>query len=176
MNQIQGFLLGLSSLEVQIPMHISVDATCWQNARGYGRHTRALLSALVRIDAQNHYTFFMDSTEKSENLPARADVRLVESSLPTALAASSNGRRSVHDMWRMSHALSSSCCDLLLFPTVYSYVPVFNRSKKLMMIHDIIAEKYPELTLPKITAQLFWRTKVAFARWQADAIVTVSDY
>ena len=29
-------------------MRIGVDATCWHNRRGYGRHARALLRALVR--------------------------------------------------------------------------------------------------------------------------------
>jgi glycosyltransferase involved in cell wall biosynthesis len=79
-------------------------------------------------------------------------------------------------MWRMSRAMSSPEFDLLLFPTVYSYVPVFSRAKKVVMIHDVIAEQYPKLTLPNPTARLFWKVKVALGRWQADAIVTVSDY
>lgn len=66
--------------------------------------------------------------------------------------------------------------DLLLFPTIYSYVPVFSRAKKVVMIHDVIAEKYPDLTVPRSTARFFWNTKVALGRWQADAIATVSDY
>jgi glycosyltransferase involved in cell wall biosynthesis len=44
------------------------------------------------------------------------------------------------------------------------------------MIHDIIAETFPQLTLPKLTARLFWKAKVGLGRRQADAIVTVSDY
>jgi glycosyltransferase involved in cell wall biosynthesis len=44
------------------------------------------------------------------------------------------------------------------------------------MIHDVIAETYPDLTVPKRPARLFWNAKVALGRWQADAIVTVSDY
>ena len=66
--------------------------------------------------------------------------------------------------------------DLLLFPTIYSYVPVFSRAKKIVMIHDVIAEKYPDLTVPRSAARFFWNTKVALGRWQADAIATVSDY
>lgn len=50
-------------------MHIGIDATCWQNNRGYGRHVRALLSALVRLDTENQYTFFLDSTENLETVP-----------------------------------------------------------------------------------------------------------
>jgi glycosyltransferase involved in cell wall biosynthesis len=79
-------------------------------------------------------------------------------------------------MWKMSRALSAREFDLLLFPTVYSYVPVLSRAKKVVMIHDIIAETFPDLTVPNKAARLFWNTKVALGRWQADAIVTVSDY
>jgi glycosyltransferase involved in cell wall biosynthesis len=157
-------------------MRIGVDATCWQNMRGYGRHARALLSALVRLDSENHYTFFMDSRENSETLPHKAEARLVRTFTPTTVAASSTGHRSARDMWRMSWAMSSPDFDLLLFPTVYSYVPVFSRAKKIVMIHDVIAERYPDLTLPRRAARLFWRIKVLLGRWQADAIVTVSDY
>lgn len=157
-------------------MQIGVDATCWQNTRGYGRHSRALLQALVRLDTTNRYTFFMDSSEGSETLPAQVQVRAVQASKPTALAAAANGRRTLADMWRMSRALSSRAFDLLLFPTVYSYVPVWSRAKKIVMIHDVIAEKYPHLTLPSRMAQRFWQVKVALGRRQADALVTVSDY
>jgi glycosyltransferase involved in cell wall biosynthesis len=79
-------------------------------------------------------------------------------------------------MWKMSRALSDREFELLLFPTVYSYVPVFSRAKKVVMIHDVIAETYPDLTVPKRAARLLWNTKVALGRWQADAIVTVSEY
>lgn len=157
-------------------MNIGVDATCWQNSRGYGRHARALLGALLGLDKENHYTFFMDSKENTEAVPAGAEVRLVRAAAPAAVAASSNGHRSYGDMWRMSRAMSEPGFDLLLFPTVYSYVPVFSRARKIVMIHDIIAETYPRLTLPKLTSRLFWKAKVGLGRRQADAIVTVSDY
>jgi len=157
-------------------MRIGVDATCWHNKRGYGRQARSLLRALVRLDTENRYVLFMDSTEDPGGLPSEAEVRLVRSSTPTVLAASSDGHRSIRDMCGMSRALSGSDLDLLLFPTVYSYVPVFNRAKKIVMIHDIIAETFPELTLPSRVARLFWKAKVSLGRWQADALVTVSDY
>ncbi|MGH9940701.1 MAG: glycosyltransferase, partial [Blastocatellia bacterium] len=157
-------------------LRIGVDATCWQNNRGYGRHARALLGALVRLDAENHYTFFLDANEGLETLPPGIDARLAPAASPATVAASANGHRSLGDMWRMSRALSDPNLDLLLFPTIYSYVPVFSRARKIVMIHDVIAETYPRLTLPHPMARLFWRAKVAMGRWQADAIVTVSEY
>ncbi len=157
-------------------MLIGVDATCWQNNRGYGRQARGLLNALVRLDEQNTYTFVMDSAENSGSLPSQAKVRMVRTTAPAAVAASSDGHRSVRDMWHMSSAMSSPEFDLLLFPTVYSYVPVFSRAKKMVMIHDVIAESYSHLTLPSQKARLLWNAKVALGRWQADAVITVSEY
>ncbi|MGE0126695.1 MAG: glycosyltransferase family 4 protein [Blastocatellales bacterium] len=157
-------------------MRIGVDATCWQNNRGYGRHARALLSALVRLDAENHYTFFLDAIEGAESAPQQAETRVVRAAAPTAIAASANGHRSARDMWRMSRALSDPRLDLLLFPTIYSYVPVFSRARKIVVIHDVIAETYPDMTLPHPLARLFWRLKVAMGRKQADAIATISEY
>jgi glycosyltransferase involved in cell wall biosynthesis len=157
-------------------MRIGVDATCWQNRRGFGRHARGLLTALARIDRDNHYVFFLDAGERPDNVPPQAEVRLVSSTLPTAVAASANSHRSLADLWRMSRALSDSTLDLLLFPAIYSYVPVWGRAKKVVMIHDIIADSYPDATLPSHTAKLFWKTKTWFGRRQADAIVTVSEY
>jgi glycosyltransferase involved in cell wall biosynthesis len=66
--------------------------------------------------------------------------------------------------------------DLLLFPAVYSYVPVISQTKKVLIIHDVIAETFPQHTLPRLSSRLFWNAKVALGRWQADAIVTISDY
>jgi glycosyltransferase involved in cell wall biosynthesis len=157
-------------------MKIGVDATCWQNTRGYGRHARALLTSLVNVDRDNQYTFFMDSDKNVNGLPKAASIKLVQASSPTAVAASANGHRSAADMWRMAHAMSSATLDVLLFPTIYTYVPVVSRAKKIVMIHDVIAETYPSLTLPKRRARLFWKAKVALGRWQADAVATVSDY
>ena len=157
-------------------MHIGVDATCWQNDRGYGRHARALLTEMVKLDTENHYSLVVDSSRNLDMLPSGVDARLVEAGSPTAIAASSTGHRSIQDMWRMSRALSDPAFDVLLFPTVYSYVPVVSRAKKMVMIHDVIAETYPSLTLPTVAARVFWKTKVALGRFQADAIITVSDY
>jgi glycosyltransferase involved in cell wall biosynthesis len=76
----------------------------------------------------------------------------------------------------MNRAMSAPNLDLVLFPTIYSFVPVFSRAKKIVMIHDVIAETFPNLTVPRIAARILWKAKVAMGRWQADAIVTVSEY
>lgn len=157
-------------------MHIGIDASSWGNNRGYGRYTRAILSELVRLDSNFHYTFFVDSHEVLDEIPTGNQVVLVNSSSPTTSAAASDGHRSISDMWRMSRSLSTPNIDILLFPTIYSYVPVFTPAKKLVVIHDVIPEMYPELTFPSRTGRLFWDIKTALGRWQADAIITVSNY
>lgn len=157
-------------------MRIGVDATCWLNNRGYGRHARSLLTALVRRDTRNQYVFFIDSPDAIPSLPERVEVRQVCTSAPASVSASANGRRRLGDMWRMGRALSRANCDVLLFPTVYTYVPTVSRAKKLVMVHDIIAETFPELTLPRRTARYLWKVKVGLSMFQADALITVSDY
>jgi glycosyltransferase involved in cell wall biosynthesis len=157
-------------------MKIGVDATSWQNNRGYGRHERALLRALLALDLENRYTLFMDSRGLIEQVPAAADVRMVATLAASAAAASANGNRSPRDMWMTARAMSGADMDVLLFPTIYTFVPTFTRAKKIVVIHDTIAETFPELTLPHWKSRLFWRAKVGLGRAQANVIVTVSEY
>jgi len=157
-------------------MRVGVDATCWQNNRGYGRHARALLRSLVRLDRDNQYVLFMDSRVVAEPLPDGAEVRWLVSGTPAAVAAAANGRRSLRDMWRIGWAMSGAGLDMLLFPTIYSYVPTICRARKLVVVHDVIAESFPGLTLPGTASRLAWKSKVALGRFQADALITVSEY
>lgn len=157
-------------------MRIAIDATCWHNRRGYGRHARALLRALAELDRENRYTLFLDSTEDAGPMPSGCEVRVLRASVPTFRAASATGHRTLADMWRMSRALAAPEFDVVLFPAIYSYVPVFSHARKLVMVHDTIAETYPKLTVPGIRARLFWKIKVLLGYWQADALITVSDY
>ena len=158
------------------PAWIAVDPSCWQNNRGYVRHARSLLRHLPQIDGANRYTFFLDSQDHTESIPDQVELRIVNSYRPTAVAAAADGHRSIPDMWRMGSALSDSKFDILLFPTLYSFVPVISRAKKLVVIHDVIPEKFPELTFPKKLPRLFWKLKSALGRRQADIIITVSEY
>ena len=157
-------------------MRIGIDATCWHNKRGYGRHARALLTALANSSGEDHLVFFMDSREDTGDVPPAAEIRLVPSRSPAACSASASGHRTLGDMWRMSRAMADGSLDLLLFPTIYSFVPVFSPARKLVFIHDVIAEEYPEWALGHPLAQLLWEVKTALGRLQADAVVTVSEF
>ena len=158
-------------------MRIGVEATCWNHRRGYGRHLRSLLPALIEIEPRDEYVVFLDGWWSDlYPLPSEAQVVRVASSRPTLSAASADSHRSLADLWAMSRALSSERLDCLLFPTVYSYVPVLTSIPKVLMIHDVIAERYPGHVFPSLAERVRWRLKSALARVQSDRLVTVSDY
>ena len=156
-------------------MHVGVDACCWLNRRGYGRHARSLFEALLRIDTKNRYTMVVDSPEAVPLLPAAAEALVVAAGGTAVQAASADGRRSLSYAWRMGRAIAGGGFDLLIFPTVYTFVPVPSRAPKIVFIHDVIPETFPELTTPGLSARLWWRTKVLTGIGMAELIVTVSE-
>lgn len=158
-------------------MRVGIDATCWGSRRGYGRFLRSLLQATLEIDRQNEYTFFADSDSPQFPLPEeRVEVIRVRCETPTTSAASANGRRALGDMWALSRAISSEKLDLFFFPSVYSYVPLISRFPKIVTVHDVIPERFPELVFPTVRSRLNWRAKMKMACAQARVILTVSEY
>ncbi len=158
-------------------MRIGVDASCWNNKRGFGRFTRELLGALLNDDSEHEYLFFLDDkTPDHESIPARAKRILVNTGESQLQAAGADGRRSITDIWSMSRAVRRTDLDVFFFPTVYSYFPVFNNAKIVVTIHDVIAENHPELIFSNSRAKFFWTVKQMVALRQADLIATVSDH
>ena len=156
-------------------MRIGVDATCWSLRRGFGRHARCLLTAVREVDTSNEYVFFTDSDADVRDLSLLGTCRLVRTAVPTIAAASAGNRRSLADLLAIARAMSDSSLDVLLFPTTYSYVPVLTRARKLMLFHDVIAERFPSLTLDSRRSRWIWRMKMALARHQADLLIGL-DY
>jgi glycosyltransferase involved in cell wall biosynthesis len=157
-------------------LRVGIDATSWTNGRGFGRHTRALVTAMLRVDGESRYTAFVDSAAARDALPDGVEARLVRTRRPTTEAAVAGGRRAVGDLLAMSRALADPSLDVLLFPTVYSYVPVLSRARKLVTLHDVTAETYPDMALGGLAARTAWRLKVALARRQADLVLTHSEF
>lgn len=158
-------------------MKIGVDATCWGNKRGFGRFTRELLEAILKIDKTNEYLFFIDGdTAESETIPPQVKKIVANTSVSQLEAASASGSRSLKDLWAMSRAVLREKVDVFFFPAVYSYFPVFNRTKIIVTVHDVIADHHPELIFPNAKAKLFWKLKQNVAIRQADLIATVSEY
>ncbi len=159
------------------PLRIGVDATCWANPRGYGRFTRHMLTALLEQDTVNRYVFFMDSfLAGAGDFPDNIERRVVELSASPTQAASADGRRSIGDMLKMGRAVAREPLDVFFFPSVYTYFPVFSRVKKIVAIHDVIAEKYPQLIFRNRKSRLFWDLKTRLAIWQSDLVLTVSEF
>ncbi len=91
-------------------------------------------------------------------------------------AAAADGYRSPFDMLRLTRAVARTKADLFFSPSVYTYFPLPPGLRAVITVHDAIAERFPELTLPTARARLFWRLKVGLALRQARLVLTVSDY
>ncbi len=159
-------------------MRIGVDATCWVNGRGYGRFTRHLLAAMAAAAPGDEFLCFLDaaSAARFDLLAPNVQPVLVEQgSAPTA-AAAAEGYRAPLDMLRLTRAVWRARPDVFFSPSVYTYFPLPPGQRAVVTVHDAIAERFPELTLPSPRARLFWKLKVRLALWQARLILTVSDF
>ena len=106
------------------------------------------------------------------------NVRLerVEMSESPVYAAAAHRSRRMGDMLRLTRAVRRNDPDVFFSPSVYSYFPLPPRQRAVVAIHDVIADRYPHLTLPTVRSRLFWKAKVGLAIQQARLILTVSDY
>lgn len=159
-------------------MRIGVDATCWANARGYGRFARELMRALVALAPEHRFICFGDRRAFAAFALDAPNVERVEVALgesPTA-AAAADGARSPADMLRLTRAVWRAAPDVFFSPSVYTYFPLPPGLRAVVTIHDAIAERFPDLTLPSARARLFWRLKVALALRQARLVLTVSEH
>jgi alpha-1,3-rhamnosyl/mannosyltransferase len=159
-------------------MRIGVDATCWANARGYGRFARELLRAMVVQGSSHEFVCFVDDRAARCFDLSGPGVRmvLVPQSVSPTTAASADGSRSVGDMWRMTRAVAREELDVFFSPSVYTYFPLPPSLAAVITFHDAIADRFPKLTLPSPRARLFWRVKVQMALAQSRLVLTVSDY
>lgn len=159
-------------------MRIGVDASCWANGRGYGRFTQELLRAMVVRSPDDTFICFVDAAaEKRWDLVApNVVLKRVEQSASPTDAASADGSRGPADILRFSRALLGEKLDVFFSPSVYTFYPVPPGLRTVVTIHDAIAERFPELTLPTMRARLFWRAKVWLALRQSRIVLTVSEY
>jgi len=158
-------------------MRIGVDACCWSNRRGFGRFTRELLSALLAVDQNNEYLFFVDKdTAATEEFPEGVNLVVAQTQVSPIQAASASGRRSLGDLWALTRQVMKHEVDLFFFPAVYSYFPIVNRTKVVVTIHDMIADNHPDSVFPNQKLKLFWKAKQQLAVRQARMILTVSQF
>ena len=159
-------------------MRVGVDGACWANRRGYGRFAREILAAMVTLAPEHEFVCFVDPESRGCAPIEAPNMRLVvvrPTEAPTT-AAASDGSRSVVDLLRFSRAVWREDLDVFFSPSVYTYFPLPPGLRSVVTVHDAIAERFPELTLPSRRARLFWNAKVALAMRQARFVLTVSEY
>jgi glycosyltransferase involved in cell wall biosynthesis len=156
-------------------MRIGIEACTWANRRGYGRFTRQLVSSMVRRHPEHDFVLVVDNhTAREGTFPDRAQTLVVQTAEQPTKAAAADGSRSLADLWRMSRAASRARFDAFLFPTRYSFYPLFSRTPTVVTFHDATSEAHPELLFPSLRARFFWRVKSRLALHSADRLVTVS--
>src|SRR5262249_10873152 len=99
----------------------------------------------------------------------------IETGYAAARGASAHHRRSLGEMVRMSRGLSRAKFDALLFPSPHTYVPVPG-ARELLVLHDVTAERFPELVFENALAARRWRWKTSVAVRRARRILTVSEH
>lgn len=159
-------------------MRIGVDATCWANARGYGRFARELMRVMAPMALSDEFLCFGDR-RAFDAWPHRfPNVRCieVEQHVSPTVAAGADGNRSPADMLRLTRAVRRERPDVFFSPSVYTYFPLPLGLRAVVTVHDTIAERFPHLTLPTARARLFWKLKVGLALKQARLVLTVSEY
>jgi glycosyltransferase involved in cell wall biosynthesis len=159
-------------------VRIGVDATCWANNRGYGRFARELMRALVKVAPDDQFLCVGDRNAFSAFSLSAPNVELIEvpQSVSPTEAAAADSHRSLADMWALTRAVRRIRPRVFFSPSVYTYFPLPPGQRAVVTIHDTIAERFPEMTLPSRRARLFWKLKVGLAIRQARLVLTVSDY
>jgi glycosyltransferase involved in cell wall biosynthesis len=152
-------------------MRIGVDATSWANRRGYGRFARNALTRLVELDGETTYVFVIEDGNEA-GLPG--EQLAVKLSRPPSEAAAADSYRPPADLLRLAAAVTRARFDAFLFPSVYTYFPSV-RVPTVVGVHDLIADDFPELTLPSRRARAFWQIKQRLAIRLAERLFTVSE-
>lgn len=153
-------------------MRIAIDASTWFNRRGFGRFTRELIGALLRLHTTHRFVLFFDS---ETGIDTRVEQVVVRQSRRVAESAVADGSRSPIDLLRFTAAVRRARPDVLFYPAVYSWFPSPPGLPNLLTLHDAIAEHYPDLVFPHLRFRMLWSAKVRLARWQATRFLTVSQ-
>jgi glycosyltransferase involved in cell wall biosynthesis len=157
-------------------MRIGIDVNCWSNRRGFGRFVRELIPAMVRQNGGDEYVLFADrQTAAKAEFPRGCKVVVAETSAAATSAASSDGRRSIGDMWAMRGLVKREPLDVMFFPAVYSYFPIADGVPCVVTFHDVIAETLPEKIFKTRRSRFLWNLKSKLALRRARRVVTVSE-
>lgn len=157
-------------------MKIAVDAACLANGRGYGRFARELLQAMIVQAPDDEFVLFADRRAADKVDMEGVRVVVVEQGTSPTIAAAADSARSPADMFRFTRAVWRERADVFFSPSVYTYFPLPLGLPAVVTVHDAIAERFPELTMPSWRARTFWRLKTRLALWQSRIVLTVSEF
>ena len=133
---------------------------------------------MVRLAPEDQFLCFLDERAQAGfglSGPNVVPVLVPQHRSPTE-AAGAGTSRSLRDMLRLTLAVRAARPDVFFSPSVYTYFPLPPGLRAVVTIHDAIAERFPELTLPNRRARWFWKAKVSLSLFQARLILTVSEY
>jgi glycosyltransferase involved in cell wall biosynthesis len=156
-------------------VNIGIDATCWQNQRGFGRFTRELLSALFSIDSSHRFTLFFDQLPADAMDWTHVECVPVQPKRLLTEAAVMGDRRGFVDLYKFYREVTRHSLDIMFFPAIYSWFPVPPGLPVMVTLHDAIPEHFPKMVFPDLKSRLFWKMKVKLALWQSDRVMTVSE-
>lgn len=156
-------------------MRIGIDASTWSNGRGFGRFTREIVKALLRLPTDHEFHLFSDNPSALSVDSGNARVIPVGASKPVTESAVSDRRRGMLDVLAFSRAVVRSRPDVMFYPAVYSWFPCPPGIPVVLTLHDAIAEHFPDLVFPGWKNRQLWRLKVKLACMQATRYLTVSN-
>lgn len=142
-------------------IHVGIDGTTWHNPRGFGRFTRELVEALAKRESGYRYTLVLD---RENDYPIPDGVE----SVVAGKAGECAGRL------QMNRAAVGLDSDLFFYPTVFSFFPLTSRVPKVVVIHDTIPERFPDLVFPSKLNFGLWKAKMFLAKMQATRFITCS--
>lgn len=155
-------------------MHIGIDASSWDNERGFGRFTRSLIEALAVRRQGFSYTMLFD---QAPDRPVPEGIATIIAGAGQSMAEASSGKgvRGGADMLGMMQAARRLTCDVFFYPAVYSYYPLLSRTPTVICFHDTIPERFPDLIFPSRRNFRLWQAKIWLAKQQATRVMTVSQ-
>lgn len=151
-------------------MRVGIDATSWDNDRGYGRFARSAVERLVALDGETTYVMVAPPHD-GHPLPAGSRVLRVPGRAGAPRPA--GAARPPGELARLGLAARRAQLDVLLFPSVYTWFPAPG-VPTVVGVHDVIAATLPKLTLPSRRAHLLWTVKETLAVRSATRVFTVS--
>lgn len=156
-------------------MRIGIDASTWNNSRGYGRFTRELVGHMMPQRPNDKFILLTDTPLEIHQDVQNFEIVHVGADRSVVEAAVADDRRQITDILAFRKVAAGLNLDVLFYPTVYSWFPPAGKIPNVLAIHDAIAERFPDLVFPQRKARLLWTLKTWLARRATTHVVTPTE-